>query len=184
MSTYRVELLGPTPATAYGVGALLWEELGICLSTEFNAADLTILWLEPHFIDLQVRERARALPVISVLPSRDDLMVREAIAAGSLGCIAHDGALDSMLAAVSAAIDGQRFICPSLAVMLATADEIPMREREVLRELALGYSNQEVAELLHLSVRTIESHRAMLQRRLGVTKRWELVAAARERGMI
>jgi two-component system, NarL family, response regulator NreC len=57
------------------------------------------------------------------------------------------------------------------------------REREVLRLLALGHTNREVAERLVLSVRTVESHRENIQRKLGVRSRAELTNAALELGL-
>jgi two-component system response regulator NreC len=58
------------------------------------------------------------------------------------------------------------------------------REQEVLRLLALGYTNREIADLLHLSVRTAEVHRASVQRKLGVRARFELVRFALHNGVI
>jgi DNA-binding CsgD family transcriptional regulator len=64
------------------------------------------------------------------------------------------------------------------------APELSERELEILRLLALGHSNPEIAERLELSVRTVESHRARLQRRLGIAKRSELVRYALEHGLL
>ena len=58
------------------------------------------------------------------------------------------------------------------------------RELEVLRLIALGHTNAEIAGGLFLSVRTVETHRANLQRKLGVSGRAELVRCALERGLI
>jgi two-component system, NarL family, response regulator NreC len=57
-------------------------------------------------------------------------------------------------------------------------DDLTPREQEVLRLLALGHTNREVAELLHVSVRTAEFHRASIQRKLGVSTRSALVRFA------
>jgi len=58
------------------------------------------------------------------------------------------------------------------------------RELEVLRRIALGYTNRQIAEELGISVRTVETHRANLMGKLGVNSRVELVRYAREHGLI
>jgi two-component system response regulator NreC len=63
-------------------------------------------------------------------------------------------------------------------------DGLTARERDVLRLVALGHTNAEIAARLTLSVRTIETHRARIQRRLGVLSRAELVRWALERGLL
>ena len=72
----------------------------------------------------------------------------------------------------------------TLAGMAADRDALTRREREVLGLLALGHTNREVAERLHLSVRTAEFHRASIQRKLGVRSRSELVRFALEHGLL
>ncbi|HWW68083.1 MAG TPA: response regulator transcription factor [Solirubrobacterales bacterium] len=62
--------------------------------------------------------------------------------------------------------------------------ELSEREREVLRLIALGHTNAEVAEQLYLSIRTVESHRASIQRKLGLSSRAELVRYALEHGLV
>jgi DNA-binding CsgD family transcriptional regulator len=66
----------------------------------------------------------------------------------------------------------------------AAADELTEREREVLGLLALGHTNREIAEQLVLSVRTVESHRARIQRKLAITSRAELVQHAVDRELL
>jgi len=63
-------------------------------------------------------------------------------------------------------------------------EELSEREGEVLRLIALGHTNAEVAEQLYLSIRTVESHRAHIQRRLGLSSRAELVRYALEHGFV
>ena len=71
----------------------------------------------------------------------------------------------------------------TLAAMAADRDALTRREREVLGLLALGHTNREVADLLHLSVRTAEFHRASIQRKLGLGSRSELVRFALQHGL-
>jgi two-component system response regulator NreC len=63
-------------------------------------------------------------------------------------------------------------------------DGLTLRERDVLRLIALGYSNAEAADHLTLSKRTVETHRARIQRRLGLSSRAELVRWALDRGLL
>ncbi len=68
--------------------------------------------------------------------------------------------------------------------MTAGHDALTERERDVLRLIALGHTNPEIAARLHLSVRTVESHRARIQRKLGRSTRAELVRYALEHGLM
>jgi two-component system, NarL family, response regulator NreC len=63
-------------------------------------------------------------------------------------------------------------------------DELTAREREIVRLVALGHTNREIAERLVLSVRTVETHRARIHKRLAVSSRAELVRWALDRGLL
>ena len=89
---------------------------------------------------------------------------------------------------------GERYVHPALGARLVAAeveerkraDEDPLseREREVLRLLALGHTNQEIAQMLYISVRTAETHRAHIMQKLGLTSRAELVRYALDHALI
>jgi len=86
-------------------------------------------------------------------------------------------------------VGGGTYLEPQLGARLAATTssgpaELSARELEVLRLIARGLTNREIAERLFLSVRTIESHRARLQRKLELTRRSELVEYALERGLV
>jgi DNA-binding CsgD family transcriptional regulator len=66
----------------------------------------------------------------------------------------------------------------------AAADPLSDREREVLRLLALGHTNQEIAKQLYISVRTAETHRAHIMQKLGLSTRAELVRHAIAHGLL
>ena len=85
--------------------------------------------------------------------------------------------------------DGKTYLQPRLGAAMAAAPEGPpddLTEREVgvLRMIALGHTNTEIAEQLHLSVRTVETHRAHIQQKLRLSARAELVRYALERGLV
>jgi DNA-binding NarL/FixJ family response regulator len=98
--------------------------------------------------------------------------------------------------AVRQVADGRRYVHPRLGADLLATDaeksgrpvgpggELSARETDVLRLLAQGYTNAQAAEKLSASVRTIETHRAHIQQKLGIRTRAELVRAARESGLL
>jgi two-component system, NarL family, response regulator NreC len=115
-----------------------------------------------------------------------------ALRAGALGFVLKDAADAELVAAVRAALRGQRYLNPHLGGLIAAAPETPVgppdnlteREVEVLKLVALGHTNAEISQQLYLSVRTVESHRAHIQRKAGRSTRAELVAYAREHGLV
>ncbi|MGO9884845.1 MAG: response regulator [Solirubrobacteraceae bacterium] len=130
---------------------------------------------------------------IVVLTMEDEpRFAREAFRAGALGFVLKEAADTELVAAVRAAVSGLRYLNPQLGGLLAMAPDAPPgppdglteREVDVLRLVALGYTNAEVSEQLYLSVRTVESHRAHIQQKIGRTTRAELVAYAREQGLM
>jgi two-component system response regulator NreC len=94
--------------------------------------------------------------------------------------------------AVRAAAAGRTYLNPMLGARIASAppepsgppDGLTEREVEILRLIALGHTNTEIAERLYLSVRTVESHRSHLQQKLGRTTRAELVQYALDKGFV
>jgi two-component system, NarL family, response regulator NreC len=126
---------------------------------------------------------------ILVLSMQDDpRYVREAFAAGASGYVLKEAADVEVVAAVREVARGNRYVHPELGARLIAADadaarkaeEDPLsdREREVLRLLALGHTNQEIAKQLFISVRTAETHRAHIMQKLRLSSRAELVRYA------
>jgi two-component system response regulator NreC len=134
-----------------------------------------------------------ARTAIVVLTMEDEpRFAREALRTGALGFVLKEAADTELVAAVRAAASGQRYLNPQLGGLIAAAPEAPSgppdglsdREVEVLRLVALGHTNAEISDQLYLSVRTVESHRAHIQQKVGRTTRSELVAYAREHGLL
>ena len=132
---------------------------------------------------------------VLVLSMQDDPhYVREAFSAGASGYVLKEAADAEVVDAVREVSAGGRYVHPALGARLvaadaeerARADEDPLsdREREVLRLLALGHTNQEIAEMLYLSVRTVETHRAHIMQKLRLSTRAELVRYAIEQGLL
>lgn len=129
-----------------------------------------------------VRQAAPETPVI-VLVTRDDArFIHHALHAGAVACIVDDESGEDLLEAVRRAAAGPP--ADRAADAAPRPDDLTEREFDVLRLLALGHTNAEVAAQLHLSVRTVEAHRAHLQRKLSRPTRAELVRYALDRGLL
>jgi two-component system, NarL family, response regulator NreC len=128
-------------------------------------------------------ERASPETRVIVLMAKDDArFVRHALRAGAAACIVDDLPGEDLIDAVRR-LATQR-IGPAPPEPGPPPDNLTQREFDVLRLLALGHTNTEIAAQLHLSVRTIEAHRAHLQRKLSRPSRAELVRYALDRGLL
>jgi len=132
---------------------------------------------------------------VLVLSMQDDPhYVREAFEAGASGYVLKEAADTEVVGAIRAVAAGERYVHPALGARLVAADAderkraesdpLSEREREVLRLLALGHTNQEIAAQLFISVRTAETHRAHIMRKLSLSSRAELVRYALDRGLV
>jgi DNA-binding NarL/FixJ family response regulator len=132
---------------------------------------------------------------VLVLSMQDDpSYVREAFAAGASGYVLKEAADAELVAAIREVAAGNRYVHPALGARLvaaenearkeAEADPLSEREREVLRLLALGHTNQEIAKMLYISVRTAETHRAHIMQKLRLSSRAELVRYALAHGLL
>ena len=132
---------------------------------------------------------------ILVLSMQDDPQyVREAFAAGASGYVLKEAADSEVVSAVREVAGGGRYVHPELGARLVAAeseerrraeeDPLSEREGEVLRLLALGHTNQEIAKQLYISVRTAETHRAHIMQKLRLSSRAELVRYALDRGLL
>jgi two-component system response regulator NreC len=132
---------------------------------------------------------------VLILSMQDDpRYVREAFEAGASGYVLKEAADSEVVAAVREVARGGRYVNPELGARLITADAearreaasdpLSDREREVLRLLALGHTNQEIAKQLFISVRTAETHRAHIMQKLRLGTRAELVRHALAHGLL
>jgi two-component system, NarL family, response regulator NreC len=132
---------------------------------------------------------------ILVLSMQDDpRYVREAFGAGASGYVLKEAADTEVVAAIREVAGGGRYVHPALGARLVAAesaeakraeeDPLSEREREVLRLLALGHTNQEISTQLYISVRTAETHRAHIMQKLRLSSRAELVRYALEQGLM
>lgn len=137
-----------------------------------------------------IREQSPDTEIVVLTMQAEPAFAREAMQAGARAYILKEAADDELVKAVRMAARGETYLQPELGARLAaepppaSADDLTDREVEVLRLIALGHTNNEIAEQLYLSVRTVESHRAHIQRKLGLSTRAELVRYALERGLM
>ncbi len=139
----------------------------------------------------------QAAPEVRVLMlsmQDDPHYLREAFEAGARGYVLKEAADTEVVDAIRAVAAGERYVHPSLGARLVQAeseerrraeeDPLSDREREVLRLLALGHTNQEIAKMLYISVRTAETHRAHIMQKLRLSSRAELVRYALTEGLL
>ncbi len=142
----------------------------------------------------KLRKEAPAAKVLVLSMQDDPRYVREAFAAGASGYVLKEAADSEVVAAVREVAAGNRYLHPALGARLIFAEEeeraateadpLSDREREVLRLLALGHTNQEIAQMLYISVRTAETHRSHIMQKLRLKTRAELVRYALASGLL
>ncbi len=136
----------------------------------------------------EIAEAAPETKVLMLSMQDDPAYVRQAFAAGALGYLLKEAADAELVQAIREVAHGRRYVHPLLGARLAAAeaaaheqaqsDPLSEREHEVLRLLALGHTNQEIARILFISVRTAETHRARIMQKLGLRTRAEIVSYA------
>ncbi len=133
---------------------------------------------------------------VLVLTGHDDVAyLRRAFEAGAAGYLIKDAADIELVQAVRLVASGKQYVHPTLGAALLAPDapparlggpggELSDRELEVLRMMALGLTNAEIAQQLYVSVRTVETHRSHIHQKLNVRNRAELVRRAKEAGLL
>jgi two-component system response regulator NreC len=135
---------------------------------------------------------APATRVVVLTMQEDPQYARTALAAGASAYVLKEGADTELVEAIRRAAAGEVYLNPRLGARIAAAppapdgppDDLTAREVDILRLIALGHTNTEIGEQLFLSVRTVESHRAHIQRKLDRTSRAELVRYALDHGLV
>ena len=208
----RVALCDDHAVVRSGLRRILDDEPDITVVGEAgNAEDAVALATAEHpdvfVMDLGLRgtsgidatrqvRAASAETAVLVLTVHDDVAyLRRAFDAGATGYLVKDAADVELVMAVRHVAAGDNYVHPSLGAALLEPEvvtarpsgpggELSEREVDVLRLVALGHTNADIAEELYVSVRTVETHRAHVQQKLGVKSRAELVRITREHGLI
>lgn len=137
----------------------------------------------------ELREDSPETAIVLLTMERDLTLVNRALDAGASGYLFKDSAHLELIEAVRAVAAGERHLAPAVAAGLkseSTAEKptLSPRETDVLKLMALGHTNREIGEQLSLSVRTVETHRAHIQQKLGLSSRPELTRYALSHGLI
>jgi two-component system response regulator NreC len=140
----------------------------------------------------RLRESAPDTQIVVLTMQKDPAYARDSLRAGAIGYVLKEGAQAELLEAVRLAAEGRTYLSPELGARLAAQgpigtgppDNLSAREIEVLKLIALGHTNGEIASALYLSVRTVESHRAHIQQKTQRSTRADLVAYARAHDLL
>jgi two-component system response regulator NreC len=185
---------------------LLEEEPDFEVVAEAGDTDGAIRYVRGHkpsvlILDLNMPGRAslKAIPelqeaspdtkIVVLTMQKEPAFARQALQHGVLGYVLKEAADDELVQAVRRAAAGETYLQPALGARLAAetdsgGEDLSERETDVLRLIALGHTNAEIAEQLFISVRTVETHRAHIQQKLGASSRAELVSNALDRGLV
>jgi two-component system, NarL family, response regulator NreC len=139
-----------------------------------------------------ILEQAPTTAIVVLTMQNEPSFARKALQAGALGFVLKEAADDELLGAIQLAAEGETYLNPRLGARLAAQpaeptgppDDLSDREVEVLKLIALGHTNAEIAGQLYLSVRTVESHRSHIQQKTRQSSRAELVRYALQNGFI
>jgi two-component system, NarL family, response regulator NreC len=146
----------------------------------------------------RIKEISPETAVLALTMHEDEQYFFEMLNAGASGYVPKRAAPDDLVSAIRAVSQGQVFLYPSLARLLVqdflqrsesdaateAVEELTPREREVLIAIAEGHTNREIAEMLVISVKTVDRHRENIMRKLNLHNRVELVKYAIEKGLI
>jgi two-component system, NarL family, response regulator NreC len=139
-----------------------------------------------------IRDEATTTAIVVLTMQDDPSFARKALQSGALGFVLKEAADDELLVAIRLAAEGETYLNPRLGARLAAQpdepagppDDLSDRELEVLKLIALGHTNTEIAGQLYLSVRTVESHRAHIQQKTRMSSRAELVRYTLEHRLV
>jgi two-component system response regulator NreC len=200
-----VALADDHPVVRAGLRALLEADGGVRVVAEFEDLPRTLAGAPRVRPDVLVLDLAMAgesslsavpallggvpgMRIVILTMQEDPGFAREALRLGASGYVLKDAAAEELLLALRTVRHGSTYLHPALGAQMAVLDASisPLTDREiqVLRLLAEGHTNTEIARRLYLSLRTVETHRGQLRAKLGLHSRAELIGYAREHGLV
>jgi two-component system response regulator NreC len=206
-SRVRIVIADDHPVVRRGLRQLLEYEQGFEVVAEAGDLDSARRYVRGHrprvlVLDLnmpggssldaieEILAESPGLAIVVLTMQDEPAYARRALSAGALGYVLKEAADTELVQAIRAAAAGQSYLNPRLGARVAAApppgppDGLSEREVEVLRLIALGHTNAQIAAALYLSVRTVESHRAHIQHKLRLSDRAELVRYALDHELI
>lgn len=165
---------------------------------ELLLLDLSMPRLSGISVIKDIKNQFPDIKILALTIHESDQYVLEAFEAGADGYCIKDASRDELMVAIDSVLDGKTYISPGIAdnVMEGFLEEskrlktktswdtVTQREREVLKLLAEGYLNKEIAEFLHISVKTVEKHRANIMNKLDLHNASALTAYAIDKGLV
>jgi two-component system response regulator NreC len=205
--TVRIVLADDHVVVRSGLRLLLDSEAGFEVVAEAGDVEVALRYVRGHrpavlVLDLNmpggssldaiptIRAEFPDTQIVVLTMQEEPAFARRALGAGALGYVLKEAADEELVQAVRRAAAGETYMNPRLGARLASEpppgppDDLSEREVDVLRLIALGHTNAEIAEQLFLSVRTVETHRAHIQQKLHRSSRAELVRYALDRGLM
>ncbi len=160
--------------------------------------DLSMPRLSGMSVMKDVKRQFPEIKILALTIHMSDQYVLEAFEAGANGYCIKDASRDELMVAIDSVLSGKTYISPGIAdnVMEGYLEEskrlktrtswdtVTQREREVLKLLAEGYLNKEIADFLHISVKTVEKHRANIMNKLDLHNAPALTAYAIHKGLV
>ena len=172
----------------------------VALAPDVLLLDITMPLVGGIDVIRMVKAKNMPVAILVLTMHEDEEYLRETLKAGALGYIPKKAAEAELISAIRAVHRGEIYIYPSMVKSLVnealypntSSNEMPFdsydllsrREKEVLRLIAQGYTNQEIAERIFLSIKTVETYKARMMEKLSVTTRAELVRYALQRGLL
>jgi DNA-binding NarL/FixJ family response regulator len=146
----------------------------------------------------EIKKHAPETKVLALTVHKAEEFILEVLQAGADGYILKDASSEELIMAIKSVLGGKRYLSPSVSQMVIEGylegrksfrssspwDTLTKREREILKLIAEGHKNKEIADYLYISVKTVEKHRANLMKKLGLHSAAALTAYAMERGLI
>jgi two-component system response regulator NreC len=205
--TVRIVLADDHLVVRAGLRLLLDSEPGLEVVAEAGDIEAARRYVRGHHPDVLVLDlnmpggsSLEAIPalraespdtqIVVLTMQQEPAFAREALGGGALGYVLKEAADEELVEAVRRAAAGESYLNPRLGARIASEplpgppDDLSEREVDVLRLIALGHTNAEIAQQLYLSVRTVETHRSHIQQKLRLQSRADLVAYAIDRGLI
>ncbi|MCZ6680720.1 MAG: response regulator transcription factor [Candidatus Poribacteria bacterium] len=160
--------------------------------------DITMPLMDGIIATHQIKQADSSIQVLVLTGHDNEEYLFHLLQVGGSGYVLKQANMDDLVTAIRAAHRGEVFLYPSVAKVLIadylqrvqegvstpSTDALTLREQEILKLIAEGYTNKEIAQLIHRSIKTVQSHRAHLMEKLNLHDRTEIVRYAIRKGLI